>query len=345
MTHGNVCKLCGYQFEEENLEESIEQHLKEKHFLGYQDYYEIITTGEPSGVCWKCGNPRYTISPWLDHFHLPCSCCINFDNKHNLSEIQNEVISVVKGFQGRLLKDKYTQYILSISPQERQRLLPKSFQTISDILLDLKRQKRARIDKSHLIRVTNILGTSPEISKRNLGNLDLELIDFKVCHLGDGRFEMGDSGYCIGLPEVTSYDGRHHSRNSILNPAAKRSSKRLKITDGDCIKFFSTPNPTVRSILALYDKSGKQVSLGDLSEETQWRIKFGILKTKEILSRVFEVYNEILKFIFWMEDPVFLLNSVTLPLPNLEMGMVLKWSWEEHDYENLGGETIKLSIL
>ena len=347
MDYGNVCKICGYQLEEENLEESLEQHIKEKHFLEYQDYYEILMLGEPSERCWKCGNPRYTISPWLDYFHLPCSCCIDVDNKYNLEELSKSIREKLHEFQNNILRNRYLEYILSVTQEERHWIIPKSFNTGTENLMTLKKLRKTRIDRNNQIfRVTNILGTSREISSRNLKNLDMEVLDLKVTREDGGEFTIGDSGYKIYLPEVIPFDGRHHSRSSILNPAAKRSSKRLKIgNSGDCIKFWSTQNPTVKSILSLKDSSGKNINLRDLEEETQWIIKFGILKTKEILGRVFEIYNEIFKYLLWIEDPVFLLNSFEIPNPNLELGMILSWSWEDQDYENKGGEIIKLSIV
>ena len=145
----------------------------------------------------------------------------------------------------------------------------------------------------------------------------MEVIDLKVTKEPGGEFTIGDLGYKIYLPEVIPFDGRHHSRSSILNPAAKRSSKRLKIGNtGECIKFWSTQNPTVKSILSIKDSSNKTINLRDLDGYTQWIIKFGILKTKEIIGRVFEIYNEIFKYLSWIEDPVFLLNSFDLFILN-----------------------------
>ena len=348
MTPGNVCRICGYKFEEENIEESIERHINKKHFLDYQDYYEIITTGTPDEHCWKCGNPRYTISPWLDYFHLPCSCCIDVDNKYHLKELSNTIISKVIEYQNNLLRNRYYQYIISLDFEDRRWFLPKSIPTGADNLMTLKRLRKTRIDKANQIfRVTNILGTSREISSRNLNNLDFEVYDLKLTK--DDSLEawiFEDLGYYIYLPEIIPFDGRHHSRSSILNPLAKRSSKRIKISStGECIKFYHTQNPTVKSILVMKDSSGKRINLGDLSEMNQWKIKSGILRTKELLSRVFDIYNEIFKYMSWIEDPVFLLNSLSIPIPNLEMGLIFYWSWEDHDYENKGGEIIKLSIL
>lgn len=347
MNYGNICKICGYQFEDGNIEESIEQHIKEKHFIDYQDYYEMIMLGEPSESCWKCGNPRYTISPWLDNFHLPCSCCIDVDNKYSLEELSKSIQGKIQEFQNNILRNRYYQYILSITPEERHWFLPKNFNSGVENLTNLKKLRKIRIDRNNQVFfVTNTLGTSREISSRNLKNLRMEVIDLKVTKEPGGEFTIGDLGYKIYLPEVIPFDGRHHSRSSILNPAAKRSSKRLKIGNtGECIKFWSTQNPTVKSILSIKDSSNKTINLRDLDGYTQWIIKFGILKTKEIIGRVFEIYNEIFKYLSWIEDPVFLLNSFEIPIPGLELGMILSWSWEDQDYENKGGEIIKLSIV
>ena len=347
MGAGNVCRLCGYTFDDENLEESIEKHLKEKHYIDYRDYYEILTTGDIESSCWNCGGPRYMISPWIENSFLPCSCCIDLDNKHKLKEVQDNIFSILSGYQGNLQRNKNYQYIISLTKEERRKFLPKSFEAISITLQEIKKFRKTKIDRSNQVyRIINLPGTSSEVSSRNLGNLDMEVYDLKVQKIEDGLYKLGDLDIYINLPEVTNYDNRHHSRNSILNPAAKRASKRLRFNNtGECIKFYSPPNPTVKSILTLKDKKGKTINLRDLPDETQWLVKFGVLKTKEILGRVFEVYNEIFKYLSWIEDPVFLLNSLDLPFPNLELGLILSWSWEDQDYEYKGGEVIKLSIL
>lgn len=344
-----TCKLCGYAFSDENIEESIEKHLKEKHFLTYKDYYEILMTGDTNSGCWNCGEIRYMISPWITNSFLPCPSCINFENKHKLKEAQDNIISIILDFQRYLLRSRHYQYIISLTPEERGKFLPKSFDIISNTLHELKRTKRVKLERTNQIyEITNTLGTSSEISSRNIKNLDMQVIDFKVQKMDsdDLLYKLGDLDLYIRMPEVVVYDNKHHSRNSILNPAAKRTSKRLKFGDtNDCIKFYSPSNPTVRSILCLKDGQGKKVLFRDLPKETQWKIKFGILKTKEILGRIFDIYNEIVKYISWIEDSVFLLNTLDFPFPNFELGLMLKWSWEDYDYVDYGGKTIKLSIL
>lgn len=345
MISGNICGLCGEPLAGENLERALEEHLRTKHYLSYQDYYETMTLGTPTSPCWKCGAPRYSISPWLDNFYLPCSCRLDPDNKRGLLEVQGEIISVLKEFQSTLGRSKYYQYILSLSPLERQRFLVRNFKGASDLLQSLKRTGKLRIDKTHLIEVVSPLGFSGEISARNLGNLEMRPLEFKVALSPDGRYSLGDTGLYISLPEIIPFDNRHHSRASILNPAAKRSAKRLKLESGECIRFWATPNSSVRSILALQNAQGESVGLRELDLRTQWKVKFGILKTKDVLGRILEIYNEIFKYLAWIEDPVFILNSFKIPLPSLELGMILSWSWEDQDYENKGGTVIKLSIL
>lgn len=339
------CKLCGYTFQDDNLEESIETHLREDHFIDYKDYYELVVTGNPSEKCWKCGSNRYIITPWLDQFHLPCTDCINYDNRVSMVEMQNEIISVTKNFQRSISKNRFYQYVLSLDSKQRQKFLPKNIESISDNLNTLKKMGKYKIDKSQLFYIKNITGTSSEISQRNINNLYMEFIDFEVTQEDDGRFCLGNTGYYISLPQSVEFDSRHHSRNSILNPAAKRSSKRLRIGDnGDCIRFYYTPNPTSRCILQLTDKNNKQIEYTELSDYTKWIIRSCILRTKEIRTRVFEIYNEIFKYISWIKDSVFLSNSISIPI-NTDIGMIFTWSWSEQNTEELGGEVIKLSIL
>lgn len=341
-----ICNICGCPFDEENIEKSIENHLKESHFLEYSDYYEISVLGRPSEPCWKCGHPRYTISPWLDTYYLPCPDCFDKENEVYVREAKVGFDTVLQDYQAGIIRSKYYQFLLSLNVRGRQLLLPKSFPVAVQNLTSLKKQERTRFDKSHILEVTNILGTSPELSSRNLSNLRMEAIEYKVTKEG-GRWKMGESGYYVKTPEPISYDPRHHYRSSILNPASKRSVKRIRIgTSKDCFKFYSTPNSSVKSILSLENESGRVLSLGELGEEEQRRLKFGILKTKEIMSVVFDIYNEIVKYVERLEDRVFLLNSIPLFWSPLEYELILGWSWEEFGLDTTDrGEIIKLSIL
>ena len=340
------CKLCGYVFDENNLEESIESHLQEKQYLGYQDYYETVITGVPHVDCWKCGSPRYIISPYLSGTYLPCSCCVNPDNKQNIQEVRSDLYSKIKEYQGKILKSRYYQYVLSSSQSYRERFLPKDIETQSENLLSLKRKTGSRIDKSSIFRVTHTTGRSSEISSRNINALGMEVSDLKVTEVSPGLWEIESIGLRVCLPEVVPFDPKHHSRGSILNPAAKRTTRRLRLSEtGECIKFWNVPNLSIKTILSISSLNGTQVSYQDLSNEVKWKLRFGILKTKPILSRIFEIYNELLKYITFLEDSVFLLNSIKIPAVQGGLGFKLIWSWEEYSWDSENEGYIKLSIL
>lgn len=341
-----LCKLCGYVFDENNLEESIESHLQEKHYLGYQDYYEIVTLGVPYVGCWKCGTPRYSLSPWISGVYLPCSCCITPGNKQSLQEIRLDLHSKIKEYQGKILKSRYHQYILSSTQSQRERFLPKDIGIQSENLLSLKRKTGSRIDKSSIFEVTSTLGRSTEVSSRNLDALGMKVSELKVSESIPGTWRIGDTGLYVSLPEVVPFDPKHHSRGSILNPAAKRTTRRLKLSDsGECIKFWNVPNLTVKTILFLSNQNKEPVSYQDLPEETKWKIRFGVLKTKSILTRIFEIYNEFLKYVVCLEDSVFLLNSIEIPTGQGNLGFKLLWGWEEYPWDPSDESCIKLSIL
>lgn len=341
------CKLCGYVFDEEDIEGSIEAHIQEKHFLGYRDYYEVITTGTPYIDCWKCGSPRYAISPYLSGAYLPCYCCVNPGNKQSSQEIKSDFYSKIKEYQGKILKSRYYQYILSLTQSQRENLLPKNIEIQSENLLSLKRRTENRIEKSSIFQVTNTLGRSSEISSRNLDALGMKVSDLKVSESSSGMWKIGETGFYVSLPEVIQFDSKHHSRGSILNPAAKRTTRRLRLSEsGECIKFWNVSNLIPKTILFLSNGLGELVSFQDLPEETKWKIKFGILKTKPLLTRIFEIYNELLKYVIFLEDSVFLLNSIDIPLSQGTSGFTLTWSWEEYPWEETKEDTnIKLSIL
>lgn len=342
----SACKFCGYIFDDDNLEESIEAHLQEKHYLGYQDYYELITLGSPYVDCWKCGSPRYILSPWKSGVYLPCSCCINPGNKQSILEMRTNIYSGIKEYQSKILKSRYYQYILSLTQIQREKFIPKDIEVQSENLLSLKRRTGNRIDKSSIFEVTNTLGRSSEISSRNLEALDMNVSELKVSEISSEVWKIGDTGFFVKLPEVVPFDSKHHSRGSILNQAAKRTTRRLRLSEtGECIKFWNVPNLSIKSILCLTDVSGNSVSFQDLSENIKWRIKFGILKTKQILSRVFEIYNELIKYMVYIEDSVFLLNSIEIPISQGNMKIKFMWGWEEYSWESSEENYIKLSII
>lgn len=340
------CKICGYIFDEDNLEESIETHLQEKHYLSYQDYYEIGISGTSRIECWKCGASRYVISPYISGVYLPCPCCVNPGNKQSIQEIRTDLHSKIKEYQGKILKSKYYQYVLSSTQSQREKFLPKDIEIQSENLLSLKRKTGSRIDKSSIFKITNTLGRSSEISSRNLEALDMEVMELKMLEESPGVWKVGETGLYVSLPEVIPFDPKHHSRGSILNPAAKRTTRRLKLTDsGECIKFWNVPNLTTKTILFLSDESKNLVSYQDLPEDTKWKLRFGILKTKPILTRIFEIYNELLRYIVCLEDSVFLLNSIEIPVGVGDFGFKLVWGWEEYSWESSKNNYIKLSII
>lgn len=339
-----TCELCGFVFDEDNIEESIESHLQEKHYLGYQDYYEIKTLGTPNISCWKCGSPRYTISPYISGSYLPCSCCINPRSKQGIQEIRQDLFSKIREYQGKLVKSRYYQYAISLSQSQRERLLPKDLEIQSEVLSEIKRND-IKLDKSSIFKVNHLLGRSSEISFRNLDALSMEVSEFKATEVSPGKWKLGEKDLYLKLPEVVPYDPKHHSRGSILNKSAKRTTRRLKLSEtGECIKFWNIPGVGTKTILSLVDGEDKIVQYQDLSEEIRWKIRFGILKTKPILTRVFEIYNELIRYVIGIEDSVFLLNSFKIPSGPSIFNLRLTWSWEDQSCE-AEENYIKLSIL
>ena len=340
------CKLCGFEFDDNNIEESIETHLLEKHYLGYQEYYEVTTLSTPNMSCWKCGSSRYLLSPYMSGVYLPCSCCMKTGNKQYIQEMKSDFFSKIKDYQSKILKSRYYQYILSLDSTNRKRLLPKDIEVQSENIRDLKRKVGDKIDKFSIFEITNLLGKSSEISSRNLDALTMEISELKITEESPGIWKMDDFGFYLKLPEIVPFDPKHHSRGSILNKSAKRTTRRLKISEtGECIKFWNVPNLAVRTILSLTDKDDNAVSFQDLSDEIKWKIRFGILKTKPILNRIFDIYNEIIKFSYYLEDSVFLLNSFKVPANQENFKFELTWSWEEYSWDPKDEDCIKLSIL
>lgn len=335
------CVLCGKELiSSSHLELDILEHLKEFHFITYQEYYEILKTSYSETLCWKCGKPRQQICPYINSYYLPCWDCVS-DKKNDIQEAGNSIMNNIKDYQKEIIKNKYYQYLLASSDILKS-ALPKSFPEISDLLEKLRQRDKLKIGKDTSFDISRILGAPMEISERNLINLNLMVSDNISITKNKIGFEitLGSKQFDILLPEVCEYDVRHHSRHSILNLGSKRNTKKLKMENGDCIKFWNTKFQNTKSILQLKDKLGNQIDPDIISQEDFFLLKLSILRNKSIMKRVFEVYNEICKYIETLKDSVFLKNTIFLGV-NKNSSLSLTWKPE---LSNEPGQ-INLSIL
>lgn len=277
----NRCPECTYKtFDVKELE----NHLRESHFLGWQEYVETGYLGYDSPRCYKCSGPRYSLTPLLPHtWSLPCWECIS--KKTDQKEASSQVLRCIMEYQSLIKEDTDLQLFL-INSEIHPSILPHGFlefKKVLDIILPERTGKE-------LYRFHWIPGFPHEFSLRNIDGIGYEVLNIK-------------SGYTLDLPDLCDFDIRHHYRYSILNKAG-RKQKRLKLSSGDCIKFW----PDTR-ILRLQEK-GKEVAWKDLDPIEKYKIKAKIFTRPEILDRIFEIYNEILKYTTDLTDSVFLRNSI-----------------------------------
>lgn len=333
------CELCGWESEDGSLEE----HLLESHFISYRRYYERFIAGGVEETCYRCGYPRYLVSPHLLEY-LPCEACGQGCSKRVFEERRRDVLGIIKEYQDSLGKNRYHQYFLAYSAIDW--ILGGILQTGLDLLGKRKKELKLRLDKTVFPSLEFDSGYPKEISERNLDHIILGIReDIKVLGESPGRFivRIGRKEFIICLPEVVEFDIRYHSRHSILNPLSTRSSKRLKLKSqsGDYIKIYGRSE---RTILKLLDRDGEEMRFSDLPEDIQGDLKLVILGWKPIRDRVLEVYNEISLYCDFIYDRAFMLSSY--PIPNTKT-FKFYFTWtptEMPDVEDIG-ENIKLSVI
>lgn len=306
----NRCPECSYKtFDVRELE----KHLEVSHFLSWQEYVETGYLGYDSPVCYKCSSPRYSLTPLLPHtWSLPCWDCIS--KKTDQKEAIGQIYRSIMEYQELIISDPDLQLFL-INPELHSFLLPHGFLEFKKVL-DIILPRRTGSD---LYRFYWVPGFPHEFSVRNKDGIGVKRIDT-------------GSKYIIDLPDLCDFDIRHHYRYSILNNKAERKQKRLKLSSGDCIKFWP-----VSRILRLRER-GNEVNFLDLDPFEQYKIKAKIFTRPEILDRIFEIYNEVLKYTTDLVDSVFLRNSLYL---GPEKNGRIYFSWQPQNNSNF----INISIL
>lgn len=306
------CLLCGKEVD--STKESIEKHLKENHFIGYQEYYEIIKSWliDNEYLCWRCGNPKNPLCSRLNTYYLPCSQCLT-TKRSDIIEFSEKILNDIKDYQKKIMKDKFYQLFLS-SPWIIKESLSHEFNETKLVLENICKRDQIKIGKNDAIIVKNIVGSTKEISSRNIDNLNIELSNCLSLKKSITGFEifLGRDLYSIELPESCEYDIKHHSRYSILNLNSKRSTKKLKMSSGDCIKFYPSKYSNYRSLLRLKNSKGEIVDPDELSNSEYLYLKMAILRNGTIMKRLFEIYNEFCKYVEILRDSVFLLNTIWL---------------------------------
>ena len=339
------CIICGKEINESRGQDlAIIDHLKEFHNMNITTYYELLKLSGERDYCWKCNMERYRLVPYIDSYYLPCwGCVISGGRKSEISSANKQVLDYILDYQDSISKSKYFQYILS-EDEIIDYCLPHEMNTISSIIDSLRKRDHHKILKDSLFYISHNPWNISEISERNKDNISIKIVDYIKLPVGksDSR-KLVLPGYTLELPEICDYDVRHHSRYSIINPDSKRKIKKLKLTGSKCLKLWDTRYQNIRKLIQVRDCYGNIIEdLSSLDKKDIWIIKSSILRNKEFLGEIFEIYNEICKYTECISDFVFIKNTVTLS--KIGRMKYLNFTWVPDLYKNRLGN-INISIL
>jgi hypothetical protein len=331
-----ICKICGAEVN--YGEDSAQTHIETNHLIRYSKYYEYCKLDVNKNECPECRKRLYRLNPWSNYI-LPC--CICNDQKLYYKKLSE----IVCGWENYIINGKYSSLWL-VNSEYRDRFLNFLFSDIDKLIDKIKQRDKIKIDSVNLFEISSSIGSSHEISERNINNLSLttsryhfDKKDFKFNKSLNGyEFMVGKHKYSIILPELCDYNNKTYYRYSIFNSDTSRLIRRLKISSSTCIKFYNTISSNYKSILAL-KKNGEFLNSSIVSDDVFEYIKFYILRNKHLLSNIFNIYNELLKYSSNIQDNVFLLNKIYVN--NLGKGDI-KLTWRP---ENIFNNKINISII
>lgn len=334
------CKFCGWECSDPvKFQETVNDHLSKVHETNYWSYYEYIKNYNTDPLmCWKCGNERQQMTTWSNNYPLPCWDCVG-TSKADIQAAQKVVLDYYREIHEKASKDKFFQYFLTVSDEERGRFLVQTYDELEKIFTDVLKRDKVKLGKESFFNFQANPWSLKEISERNKNNLHFSLIpgapekeyikkkqESWDLTLSDGRVVE------LRPTEAVEYDVRHHSRYSMLNLNAKRQTRKLRIGDAPpwnrCIKFCNTEFTNIKSIIGINwkgtEKIVKNISLRSLPEKDIFLIKQFIVKNKELWGCVLEIIMEMMKYVNTIEDHVFAHKTVYLG-PNKGTSMILHW--------------------
>lgn len=289
----SICKICGTEVTD------LKKHLAEEHLIGTWGYREF--------------NYEYPqLSPnWPNMFLAPET---DWGSKKYLAYILSEL----SWLQKEVTDSKYLQAILA-----NRKLLDyipdRNIWGAAELVRSLAGPKRLR--ENAYLGLYLRPGYPKEISERNRDGLGVVSV---VIPVGRGlKVTISENTYVIVLPETCGYDSRHHSRYSILNPGSSRYTKRIKLSDNTCYKFWNTSGP-FKSILRIQDISGQVLEKSDIPETDLFFIKQVCLRDRRISGVIWSIYREIATYTKVLTDKVLLGNRVLINRSK-KLSTVLTW--------------------
>ena len=316
-----------------NNSEELGREIRQKHFMGYQEFSEIKLTfdADEDGYCYRCNSPLEPLT-YLDpgFYYCPCWSCAS-KRKSERAALTEGIIRNIKDFYSRLPGDRYYQLFL-VDDIYFRTTFPHDYNVFKKVVNSLDPPGRNEIwfldwipGYPKIISMDNLEGIKIVNLTRLYNNIVIE----------KDKTIIGD--YEIRYPEFVSFDNKHHSRYSILNPNGDRKSKRLKIGD-QCIKLSNTEFDNVKSIFKLY-KNGEEYPIRNLTYQDYVIIKLGIMRNKAFTKLIFDIVLEVSKFVGTLRDTVFLKNTVLLDPDKGATGFNLLWSpiseYKTNDFINI----------
>lgn len=322
-----------------NLNNDNEAIVKYWHFMRYLDFCEtkLLNTSDDDGFCYRCKTqlePLTYLEP--DFYYQPCWNCSG-KRKLDRQVLSEGLQRGIKDFYNKILGDRYLQLFL-VDDIYLNTTFPHNYEVFKKVVNSLDPPSRNDVwfldwepGFPKIICLENLSG----IKIVNLTDICGAISFSEEEVLRVGPFE-------VIMPEPSTFDPKHHSRYSILNTKSdSRKSKRFKIDDERCIKFYNTEDDNVKSIFKLR-KNGEDITVRNLTYQDFVIIKLAIMRNKTFMRFIYDIVLEIIKYTNFLRDSVFLKNTVTFDPKDRESGVTLLWTaLSEHKDKN----TINISIL
>lgn len=316
----NICKIC----QSPVPRRSINDHIESNHFLEYNQYVEF---NKEKGLY---------LTPWLN---------IKIDRSWKLKKIM-ESINLWSNY---LLSEDNFSKLWILNSNYRKMMIIYDFKYYDDMFSKIFRSRYQVYDDINLFSIVvkpaypkilsegiidGILTSSPIT---NIKNNELYEIDRNKY-----SFKFQDNIYEISLPERVEYNNKTHYRYNILsnfdNPI---SCKKLVLSDGECIKFYSSNFEECKSILKV-TKNGFRVHSVGLSESELYYIKFYIMSNKNILKDILSVLRELIRNCNTVSDRSLLINTIQIN-PCGKFNLNIGWTCVDNIDRSKG--TINVSII
>lgn len=333
------CPWCKF----EGTWEDFEPHLENQHFISYRTACEISTLQHPGedGICYKCGKTKTPLTFLIpNHYYVPCWDCLGPRERKAMIK---SLLEEIEEFYDKILSDRYLQLFL-IDPIYYEATLPHSYDTFKAVL-----GKKELPSRNNIWFIDWMRGTPKIIGMENLEGILVKDLG-ELYKITSTSSEIKVNKWTLPSPQIVKYDGIHHGRYNILNPAGDRRTKRLRIPGTDtCYKFWNNDEPYSgwKSILRIFKGENRDNNvLSQLKPLDLLTIKLVLLRNKNFMRHVFGIIKNILGAgVGIFRDSVFLGNTIDIYSKDEKRKYTLNLSWVPKELPTTEPNTINLSIL